>query len=381
MLHRPIIILSEDVIRNKNNEAISVNDLFGIYLPILSSSNECINEPIVLAYDRSHFCPLQTNDINLDRTSDNFLPLYPSINHIYEQNVLPIRFLGDDVTVEHSRNLLRDYLRIKEVDYSFDSNSQPIPVLCAELGSKHLSSKGDFFLLYHKYLTDFFEIQKPTAIEEERKRERQREYDDYMSRYVPYDTYDRSIGKQDTFSTRSSRSTTEELRNRERQRELDDDRSLHAPYDTYGRALVKQDTFPTRSSRPNYTMSDIQPRNQTTHSYQQYDVNNNGTYIPRDGPIYVENSPIQSQRLPDYTKQSQRDPTVDYTHSEVLKPLYSTDNTDNISNLNNNGKLINTFDINIQENDSGFKRGNFRSKRLCSMWLHAISFFDRCLTA
>ncbi|CAF4680100.1 unnamed protein product, partial [Rotaria magnacalcarata] len=36
MLCRPIIVLSEDWIRNKIGEAISVNDLYGIYLPTLS---------------------------------------------------------------------------------------------------------------------------------------------------------------------------------------------------------------------------------------------------------------------------------------------------------------------------------------------------------
>jgi len=320
MLRRPIIVLSEDVIRNKNGEPISVNDLFGIYLPILSSSNECINEPIILAYDRSHFCPLQTDDIKRDKTSDNLLPIYPSINHIYEQNLLPIRFLGDDVTVERSKNLLYEYLRIQTVEYSFDSNSPAIPVLCVELGSKNLLLKENFFLLYYKYVKDFFEIQKPQAIEDERKRERQRELDEYASQ--------------------------------------------HTSYDTYGRSIIKQDTSPTRSPRSNYTMNDVQSRHQTNYSNEpQYSHNslyNNEAYLPRTSGINFENSPIQSQRLPDYTKKTLRDSSVGDTRFESYKESYPRNITDNINNLNNSGKVIHSVNTDIRENNSSFQPGHSR---------------------
>ncbi|CAF1013214.1 unnamed protein product, partial [Didymodactylos carnosus] len=66
MLRRPIIVLSEDVVRNKHGEAISINDIMGIYLPMLSDPTDCIKYPIVISYDRSHFCPLVTCD---DETS------------------------------------------------------------------------------------------------------------------------------------------------------------------------------------------------------------------------------------------------------------------------------------------------------------------------
>jgi hypothetical protein len=316
MLHRPIIVLSEDVIRNKNGEPISVNDLFGIYLPILSSPNECISEPIVLAYDRSHFCPLQTDDTNRDKTSDNLLPIYPSVNHIYEQNLLPIRFLGDDVSAEHSKNLLHEYLRIKTVDYPFDSNSAPIPVLCVELGTKNLSSKENFFLLYYKYVKDFFEIQKPQAIQEERKRERERELEEYVAQ--------------------------------------------HTSYDNYGRSIIKRDTSPTRSPRSN----DIQQRYQTNYTYEprylQNSAYNNEAYIPRSSGINFENSPIQSPILPDYPRKTLRDPSIDDTRSVSYKELYPRNITDNINNLNNNGKMISSVNTTIRENNSSFQPGHSR---------------------
>lgn len=319
MLLRPIIVLSEDVIRNKNGEAISVNDLFGIYLPIITSPNECINIPIVLAYDRSHFCPLQTID-SRDGTSDNLLPLYPSINHILEQSLLPIRFLGDDVTAERSKNLLHDYLQIHEVEYSFDTKSPPLLVLCANLGAKHLSIEDDFFHLYYKYVQDFFEIQKPKAIAEERQRERDRELEEYVSQQTSYDTR--------------------------------------------SRPLIKQDTSPTRSPRSMNTTYNIPPSDQPKYYERQYpydDVTNHGTCIPHNNGNYVEHlsiQPQQSQRPPDYAKATQRDSRIDSTRPEFYKEIYPKTNVDNINNLNSNGKVINKTPLRIDENVPRSESGN-----------------------
>ena len=197
MLHRPIIVLAEDVIRNKNGEPISVNDLYGIYLPILSPASECVREPIVLVYDQSHFCPLLNDDRQSSGIPTNLLPLYLSIDHIYDRILLPIRFIGDDVSAEHSSNLLHDYLLLRTEKFSFDSNSPPIYLLCAELGRQHLSSKEDFYRLYHKYVCDFFQVQKPKAIEEEQNRERERELEKYALSNLTHDTNGRSIIKRD----------------------------------------------------------------------------------------------------------------------------------------------------------------------------------------
>jgi hypothetical protein len=322
MLRRPIIVLSEDIIRNKNGEPISVNDIYGIYLPILSSASECVNEPIVLAYDHSHFCPLETGENRIDTTILNCLPLYLSINHTYDQKVLPIRFLGEDVSVERSDNLLHEYLRIQKVEHSFDPNSPPLSVLCAELGKKNLASRDNFFELYYKYLTDFFEIQKPKAIEEERRNERQREIENYASRHGSYDVNNTSVVIDDPISSSSS-------------------------------------------SRLINTTNNNQSRNQNNYPYEQYvndDTYNNRGYIPYDGPMHLENTrtqPQQSKQPPDYVKTTQRtlpgnyDPHGQYTQS------YPKTYSDNISNLNNNGKMVNNVQLDIREEENKFKRGNF----------------------
>ncbi len=322
MLRRPIIVLSEDVIRNKNGEAISVNDLFGIYLPILSQPRECIKEPIILAYDHSHFCPLQTNDSLNEKAAANLLPLYLSINQMYDQILLPVRFLGDDVSDDRSDNLLHDYLRIRKLEYNLDSNSSPISFLCAELCDKHLSSRTNFFLLYHKYLMDFFEVQKPKAIEEERKRERQRELENYATRPISYDTYVRPLMRRDPLSSE----------------------------------------LPPITSPRSYTpINGISSRNQNSHSYAEQYLNDDGRYIPYDGAFDIENrstQPRQSNRSPDYTKLAQRNSDVVHSYHDPIKQSYSTTYPDNISNVRNNGKSINTLYTDRQDYDFNPTRGS-----------------------
>ena len=320
MLHRPIIVLSEDVIRNKNGEAISVNDLYGIYLPILSPPTECINEPIVLAYDRSHFCPLQTSDTKYERTLENLLPLYPSMNHILDKKLLPIRFLGDDVTDERSDNLLRDYLKIKQIDYIIDSSSSAMPILCVELGDKYLRDKDNFFLLYYDYVKDFFEIQKPKAIEEERKRE----LDDYINRY--------------------------------------------SPSDIYGRPVSRYDTSPTRSLRTSYTIpNDSYSRNLNGRSYDldRYsdDIYASEAYIPRNSALHFEKDPLlpyQSQRSPEYARSIQREPIIGPRYPDTIKKQSPTSNSDIISDPSSTRKQMNSVNIQVQGTDPKSYQGNFR---------------------
>ncbi|CAF2325213.1 unnamed protein product [Rotaria sp. Silwood2] len=199
MLARPIIILSEDVVRNKHGEAISYNDLFGIYLPILSKPKDCVPVPIVLAYDQSHFCPLQTDDRITGLKSDNFLPLYQSIEHTRNQTLLPIRFLGNDNNIEQNTKLLHSYLRIKKLSCYPDTNGTPLPILCAELGNRILPEKEDFFLLYYHYVMDCFDMQKKKIQEEEDKQRLEQEY--YIPNQSSYETNQRSLMKRDNSST------------------------------------------------------------------------------------------------------------------------------------------------------------------------------------
>jgi len=182
MLSRPIIILSEDVVRNKHGEAISVNDLYGIYLPTLSLSKNLVKKPIVLAYDQSHFCPLQTNDGQSHSPSSNYLPLYQSAEHAKKNILLPIRFLGKDISSDESQRLLTGFLNIKKLIFYPETNSPGISITCAELGGKRSEIDDDFFLLFFDYLKDFFEIQKRKLKEQEAVAEEQTYYYQNQSR-------------------------------------------------------------------------------------------------------------------------------------------------------------------------------------------------------
>jgi hypothetical protein len=168
MLGRPIIILSEDVVRNKHGEAISPNDIFGIYLPTLRPAKDCIKEPIVLAYDQSHFCPLLTGDTARNLSTDNCIPLYQSPEHVQAQQLLPIKFLTNESSKDQSSRLLGDYLRIHPLAHYPDNRSPQMTLLVAELGQKRISTTNHFFFLYLSYLTDFYDnLQRRVKTEEE----------------------------------------------------------------------------------------------------------------------------------------------------------------------------------------------------------------------
>lgn len=190
LLQRPIIVLSEKYIRNLDGEAVSVNDLFGIYLPILLTPEDCCRQPIVLAYNQSHFCPFQTSRVSSGTEIwKQQLPLYPTIDDSYDQKLLPTRFLSSDVAKQESSELLSKYLNITELPHSFDAASPPLKIQCAELGTKGLSKRDDFLLLYHDYCKDFFGVQLPNALAEERRRaDRQRDQDDYNYQRTTYST-------------------------------------------------------------------------------------------------------------------------------------------------------------------------------------------------
>ena len=326
MLRRPIIILSEDVIRNKNGEAISVNDLYGIYLPTLSSHDECIKEPIVLAYDRSHFCALQPSDIGIRETLDNFLPLYLSIDCAYDGILLPIRFSGDDENIEHTNNLLHDYLQAQKKDFQSHSDAPSLSILCTKLSSKTLIRKENIFYVYYEYIKDFFEVQKPKAIEEERIRERQRELGSYVNHNEFYDTRNHSIVRRDPLSSSS---------------------------------------ISALSTKP---IDDVRWRKQDHYSHKQYylsdDIDANDVYIPYNGPFYVDNLSTRderSRRPLDLERTQYRTLYSDHTYP---KQAFGENHSGNVDNLSNCNKIVNTVNVNLDEDEFKIKRGKLLMKKL-----------------
>jgi hypothetical protein len=317
MLCRPIIILSEDVVRNKHGEAISYNDLYGIYLPILSRPQDCVPFPIVLAYDQSHFCPLQTSDGNTGASADSYLPLYQSIEHIQDQRLLPIRFLGDDPSPDTINKSLQNYLHIKKLSYFSDANSSSIYVTCAELGSKHLPNNDSFYLLYYNYITDFYETQKRKLKEDDD--EKRRRDDEYY------------------YSNQSSHETTQP-------------------------SLIKLDSSPSSSPPPPYSSkilrSNENKNNLINDRRSSYDkaVANGNLHTSSNDNNRSTNEYYESPKPPSYVQVTQRAPLVhDSYRSTVKQYQLSPSNWESVDDdLMQNSKPIST---NQRGNDSKIKQG------------------------
>lgn len=62
IIRRPIIIISDRVLRNFSGEDIAPIHFGGIYLPLEVSPTQCYKSPMVLAYDASHFSALVANE-------------------------------------------------------------------------------------------------------------------------------------------------------------------------------------------------------------------------------------------------------------------------------------------------------------------------------
>jgi hypothetical protein len=325
MLARPIIILSEDVVRNKHGEAISYNDLFGIYLPILLRRQDCVPIPIVLAYDQSHFCPLQANDLNTNTSSDNYLPLYQSVDHTRNQVLLPIRFLGNDTSAEQTNKLLNEYLRIKKLTYYPETNSPGISIVCAELGSKYLVDNEDFFLLYYNYILDFSEIQKKKLQEEEEeKRRREQEY--YF--------HNQSLNEMN-------------------QRPLIKTNASPSPPPPYSSVVIRS------NDTKNSLISERRP------SYDEA-VNNGNSYgLSNDinRPIIQYSKVQQSQKPQNNIQITQRNPHINDNHYNDDKQYQSSvSNWDPINDEStSNGKIINYNNTSSRGSDSKFKQGKLLS--------------------
>uniref|UniRef100_A0A7E4UU62 ubiquitinyl hydrolase 1 n=1 Tax=Panagrellus redivivus TaxID=6233 RepID=A0A7E4UU62_PANRE len=90
ILKRPIIIVSDTVLRNANGEELSPIPFGGIYLPLECPPEQCHRSPLVLCYDSSHFSALVAM-----RSSTNtpYLPAIPIMDK--NRNILPIHFAID----------------------------------------------------------------------------------------------------------------------------------------------------------------------------------------------------------------------------------------------------------------------------------------------
>lgn len=90
VLRRPIIVLSDIVLRDINGDALAPITFGGVYLPLDIPQADCHKVPLLLAYDTAHFSALVT----MEASGTEFPPaLIPLID--YENILLPIQFCID----------------------------------------------------------------------------------------------------------------------------------------------------------------------------------------------------------------------------------------------------------------------------------------------
>ncbi|KRX36039.1 OTU domain-containing protein 7B [Trichinella murrelli] len=91
VLKRPIVIVSDTVLRDISGEALSPIMFGGIYLPLECSPSECHRSPLVLCFDTAHFSALVAmQKKNPDKDIPAIIPItYP------DRTLLPLHFASD----------------------------------------------------------------------------------------------------------------------------------------------------------------------------------------------------------------------------------------------------------------------------------------------
>lgn len=99
VLRRPIIVISDIVLRDINGDALAPVTFGGVYLPLDIPQEKCHKVPLLLAYDTAHFSPLVT----METSNEAPVSTYPSENSPrevpaliplidFENCLLPIQF-------------------------------------------------------------------------------------------------------------------------------------------------------------------------------------------------------------------------------------------------------------------------------------------------
>lgn len=89
VLRRPIIVVSDTMLRDMNGEAMAPITFGGIYLPFEVPSEECHRSPLLLTYDTAHFSAL----VPMDSASEFPPALIPLVDS--ENKLLPVQFCID----------------------------------------------------------------------------------------------------------------------------------------------------------------------------------------------------------------------------------------------------------------------------------------------
>lgn len=85
VLRRPIIVVSDTVLRNAAGEELSPISFGGVYLPLECPPEQCHRNPLVLCYDSAHFSPLVS--MRMDSSLQQIIPVTNG-----QKSLLPVHF-------------------------------------------------------------------------------------------------------------------------------------------------------------------------------------------------------------------------------------------------------------------------------------------------
>ncbi|CAF1248269.1 unnamed protein product [Didymodactylos carnosus] len=142
MLERPIIVIGDEYIDMLSHKEAQLNDLVGIYFPLLSSN--CHRYPLILAYKANHFSLLLPVQCHINSIASLQFPLcfWSSFESDKTLKELPIHYLHN-IEEKNVNNLFKKYLNI--TNFQIDNKA----VKSCELNS---ASDSENINLVNKYI-------------------------------------------------------------------------------------------------------------------------------------------------------------------------------------------------------------------------------------
>ncbi|CAF1366155.1 unnamed protein product, partial [Didymodactylos carnosus] len=167
MLRRPVIILGLEYINTVNEQQAQLNDLVGIYLPLLTTTKNTHHHPIVLSYCHNHFTPLVISENESlsslkSAVSSAARPLLPlsfwSCSNESTGSVLvnlPVHYTNylEELNII---NLLKKHLNIEDI-----ITDEGLLVRCCSLSEERLPEDVNLLDKYVDYLQENIQPESP----------------------------------------------------------------------------------------------------------------------------------------------------------------------------------------------------------------------------
>lgn len=149
ILKRPIIVLSDPMVRSLAGHSIQPDNFGGIYLPLLWDPRHCCKHPVVLGYHMAHFSPLvsQVNPHEAVFSSSHAEHVVPLVHKDFTPLRLHFLLPGEEGSVQ---TWLNGYLKVKEVPLT--THDGIVGILAATLNVVPLPTDMNIFRHFTQYL-------------------------------------------------------------------------------------------------------------------------------------------------------------------------------------------------------------------------------------